>query len=232
MINILIAEDDANIRRLMSIWLTKAGFCPLTAENGEEAIDCLLKNKVHLLLVDIMMPVVNGVELLKYLRQNEFNVPVIVTTALESIEDKKICFELGADDYLVKPVNREELILRINAVLKRSKTIDSSVLEIGDLTINANTLTVSDGKTSVVLPKKEFEILFKLLSFPDKAFTKTQLMDEFWGYDSDSFTDTVKVHVNRIRSKIEPFPQIGISTIRGVGYKGDIHARKEAEKGI
>ena len=227
MINILIAEDDANIRRLMSIWLTKAGFNPLTAENGEEAIELLLKNKIHLLLVDIMMPVVNGVELLKYLRRNEFTTPVIVTTALESIEDKKICFQLGADDYLVKPINREELLLRINAVLKRSNAIDSSVLEVSGVTLNANTLTVSDGKKSVTMPKKEFEILFKLLSFPDKVFTKTQLMDEFWGYDSDTFNDTVKVHINRIRGRIEPFPQIGVGTIRGVGYKGETHAREE-----
>lgn len=227
MINILIAEDDANIRRLMSIWLQKAGFNPITAEDGEKAIRCLLENRVHLLLVDIMMPVVNGVELLQYLRENAFTIPVIVTTALESIEDKKVCFQLGADDYLVKPINREELLLRINAVLKRSNIIDSSVLDIADVTLNANTLTVSDREKSVVMPKKEFEILFKLLSSPDKVFTKTQLMDEFWGYDSDTFNDTVKVHVNRIRTKIEQFPQIGITTIRGVGYKGDIHVRQE-----
>ena len=227
MINILIVEDDKNIRKLMGIWLTKAGYCPLSAENGEEAVNILTRQKVHLLLVDIMMPVMNGTELLHYLQINDIRVPVIVTTAKESIEDKKVCFELGADDYLVKPIDREELLLRINAVLKRSNVIDSKILHIGSVTLDANTLTVSSGDKVTPMPKKEFEILFKLLSDPNKVYTKPQLMDEFWGYDSDSFTDTVKVHINRIRQKIEPYPEIGVRTIRGVGYKGDIHVRKE-----
>lgn len=223
MINILIAEDDANIRRLMSIWLQKAGFHPLTAENGEQAVECMQKNKVHLLLADLMMPVLSGVELLKYMHEQALSVPVIVTTALESIEDKKTCFELGADDYLVKPINREELILRINAVLKRSRVSEDVALCVGDVLLNDNTMTVSDKENSVTLSKKEFGILLKLLSSPNRVYTKAQLMDEFWGYDSESYEDTVKVHINRIRAKIEKFPQIGIATIRGVGYKGDIH---------
>ena len=227
MINILIVEDDKNIRKLMGIWLTKAGYCPLSAENGEEAVNILTRQKVHLLLVDIMMPVMNGTELLHYLQINDIRVPVIVTTTKESIEDKKVCFALGADDYLVKPIDREELLLRINAVLKRSNVIDSKILHIGSVTLDANTLTVSSGDKVTPMPKKEFEILFKLLSDPNKVYTKPQLMDEFWGYDSDSFTDTVKVHINRIRQKIEPYPEIGVRTIRGVGYKGDIHVRKE-----
>ena len=227
MINILIVEDDKNIRKLMGIWLTKAGYCPLSAENGEEAVNILTRQKVHLLLVDIMMHVMNGTELLHYLQINDIRVPVIVTTAKESIEDKKVCFALGADDYLVKPIDREELLLRINAVLKRSNVIDSKILHIGSVTLDANTLTVSSGDKVTPMPKKEFEILFKLLSDPNKVYTKPQLMDEFWGYDSDSFTDTVKVHINRIRQKIEPYPEIGVRTIRGVGYKGDIHVRKE-----
>lgn len=227
MINILIVEDDKNIRKLMSIWLNKAGFNPLTAENGEAAVNLLAAQKIHLLLVDIMMPVMNGTELLQYLKLNDIRVPVIVTTAKESIEDKKICFSLGADDYLVKPVDREELLLRINAVLKRCHVIDSKILHIGSVTLDANTLTVSAGEMTTPMPKREFEILFLLLSNPDKVYTKPQLMDEFWGYDSDSFSDTVKVHINRIRKKIEPYPEIGICTIRGVGYKGDIHVRKE-----
>lgn len=227
MINILIVEDDKNIRKLMSIWLQKAGFNPLTAENGEAAVNLLAAKKIHLLLVDIMMPVMNGTELLQYLKLNDIRVPVIVTTAKESIEDKKICFSLGADDYLVKPVDREELLLRINAVLKRCHVIDSKILHIGSVTLDANTLTVSAGEMTTPMPKREFEILFLLLSNPDKVYTKPQLMDEFWGYDSDSFSDTVKVHINRIRQKIEPYPEIGICTIRGVGYKGDIHVRKE-----
>ena len=129
--------------------------------------------------------------------------------------------------HTIKPIDREELLLRINAVLKRSNVIDSKILHIGSVTLDANTLTVSSGDKVTPMPKKEFEILFKLLSDPNKVYTKPQLMDEFWGYDSDSFTDTVKVHINRIRQKIEPYPEIGVRTIRGVGYKGDIHVRKE-----
>ncbi len=227
MINILIVEDDKNIRKLMSIWLQKAGYNPLTAANGEEAVNLLAKEKIHLLLVDIMMPVMSGTELLRYLKLNDIRLPVIITTAKESIEDKKICFSLGADDYLVKPVDREELLLRINAVLKRSNVIDSKILHIGSVTLDANTLTVSSGEKSTTMPKKEFEILFFLLSDSDRVYTKPQLMDAFWGYDSDSFPDTVKVHINRIRQKIEPYPEIGIRTIRGVGYKGDIHVQKK-----
>lgn len=226
MINILIVEDDIHIQKLMSIRLQKEGFSTLTADNGEQAIEVLMKHKVQLMLVDIMMPVMNGIDLLRYLKSNSFSVPVIMTTVKESIEDKKTCFDLGADDYLIKPIDREELVLRIRAVLKRCNVLDATVLQIQDVTLDYNRLTVADGKNQITMPKKEFEILFRLLSSPHKVFTKNELMDELWGYDSDSFNDTVKVHVNRIRSKIEIFPQIGIRTIRGVGYKGEIYEEK------
>ena len=226
MIRSLVVEDDKNIRKLMTIWLEKAGFTPLTAANGEQAISVLSAEKVHLMLVDIMMPVMNGVELLSYMKLNEISVPVIMTTVKESIEDKKTCFDLGADDYLVKPIDREELLLRIRAVLKRCNVLDEKILHVGSVTLDGNTLSVSSGDKRTTMPKKEFEILFKLLSNPSKVYTKPQLIDEFWGYDSDTFTDTVKVHVNRIRSKIEIYPEIGIQTIRGVGYKGEVHDEK------
>lgn len=225
MINLLLVEDDRNIQKLMTIWLKKEGFEVYTANNGIEAIDLLLKQKIHLLLADIMMPQMNGIELLEYMRQNNISVPIIMTTARENIEDKKTCFKLGADDYLVKPINREELSLRIRAVLKRSNVIDENILTVGSVRLDKKRLEVSSDKACVVLTKKEFDLLFFLLSFPDKVFTKNELLDEFWGYDTESFTDTIKVHINRIRTKIEPFDEIGVQTIRGVGYKGEIHAK-------
>ena len=134
MINILIVEDDIHIQKLMSIRLQKEGFSTLTADNGEQAIEVLMKHKVQLMLVDIMMPVMNGIDLLRYLKSNSFSVPVIMTTVKESIEDKKSCFDLGADDYLIKPIDREELVLRIRAVLKRCNVLDATVLQIQDVT--------------------------------------------------------------------------------------------------
>lgn len=226
-VNILIVEDDENTRKLASIRLSKEGFHPLTAENGEVAVDLLLKNKIHLAIIDIMMPVMDGMELLQYMKTNGYTIPVIMMTAKESIEDKKACFLLGADDYIVKPVDREELILRIRAVLRRSNVLSDGILTVENVVLNANLLTVSSGKRSVTMPKKEFEILYCLLSRPEKVFTKNELMDKFWGYDTDTFNDTVKVHINRIRSRIEPFPAIGIRTVRGVGYKGEIYECKE-----
>lgn len=226
MINLLLVEDDRNIQKLMTIWLKKEGFNVYTSDNGIDAIDLLLRQKIHLLLADIMMPQMNGIELLEYMRQNGISVPVIMTTARESIEDKKACFKLGADDYLVKPIDREELILRIRAVLKRCNVIDENVLSIGSVRLDKKRLEVSSDELCVPLTKKEFDLLFFLLSFPDKVFTKNELLDEFWGYDTESFTDTIKVHINRIRTKIEPFEEIGIQTIRGVGYKGEIHVRR------
>jgi DNA-binding response OmpR family regulator len=230
LLNILIVEDDENTRKLTSIRLRREGFNPLTAENGEVAVDILLKNKIHLALIDIMMPVMDGMELLRYMRSNGFTLPVIMTTAKESIEDKKACFQLGADDYIVKPIDKEELILRIRAVLRRSNVLSDGILKIGNITLNANLLTVSSGEKSVPMPKKEFEILYCLLSRPDKVFTKNELMDEFWGYDTETFNDTVKVHINRIRSRIEPFGEIGIRTVRGVGYKGEIKGEIKEER--
>lgn len=225
MVSILIVEDDKNIQKLMSIWLKKAEYDVLTAENGEEAVNILSSQKVQLLLVDIMMPVMNGIELLKYVHQNNIHTPVIITTAKDSIEDKKICFDLGADDYLVKPIDREELLLRVRAVLKRCNVIDDMQLTVGGVTLDKNTLTVSSQTDSVLLTKKEFDILFFLLSKTERVYTKNELLDEFWGYDTDSFAETVKVHINRIRTKTAVFPTIGIQTIRGVGYKGEIYEK-------
>ncbi len=221
MFNILLCEDDINILRLMKLRLTNSGFNVFCAEDGVKGLEVFSNNHIDLMIIDVMMPNKNGLELLKEIRAIGSNTPAIMVTAKGSLEDKTQGFLVGVDDYMVKPIEFEELLLRINALLKRAKIVNEKKLTIGSVTLDYNTLTVSsqDGK-QVTLTKREFSILFKLLSYPETSFTKGQLFDEFWGYDSPSDEDTVKVFINRIRSKIKDFAEIDVATIRGIGYKG------------
>ncbi|MBE5764978.1 MAG: response regulator transcription factor [Clostridiales bacterium] len=221
MYNVLVVEDEINILKLMNIRLTKSGFNVFTAENGEMALNVLSKEEIDLVVADVMMPVMDGFEFVERMRAEGKNIPVIFVTAKESLDDKRTGFNLGADDYMVKPIDHEELVLRINALLKRADIRRTKKLTIGSCTLDYESLSVfnSDGYT-VQLSKKEFLILYKLLSYPERIFTKNQLMDEFWGYESDTYSDTVKVHINRIRNKISSFPEIDVITVRGLGYRG------------
>ena len=221
MYNVLVVEDEINILKLMNIRLTKSGFNVFTAENGEMALNVLSKEEIDLVVADVMMPVMDGFEFVERMRAEGKNIPVIFVTAKESLDDKRTGFNLGADDYMVKPIDHEELVLRINALLKRADIRRTKKLTIGSCTLDYESLSVfnSDGYT-VQLSKKEFLILYKLLSYPERIFTKNQLMDEFWGYESDTYSDTVKVHINRIRNKISAFPEIDVITVRGLGYRG------------
>lgn len=221
MYNILVVEDEVNILRLMEIRLAKSGFNVFTAINGKEALEIIKKQDIDLIVADVMMPVMDGFCMLEHLRGDGVSIPVILATAKETIDDKRTGFNYGADDYMVKPIEHEELVLRINALLKRADIRREKKLVIGDCTLDHDRLSVynSQGREEL-LSKKEFLILFKLLSYPERIFTKSQLMDEFWGYDSDSYSDTVKVHINRIRNKISTFPEIDVITVRGLGYKG------------
>ena len=202
MYNILVVEDEVNILRLMEIRLAKSGFNVFTAINGKEALEIIKKQDIDLIVADVMMPVMDGFCMLEHLRGDGVSIPVILATAKETIDDKRMGFNYGADDYMVKPIEHEELVLRINALLKRADIRREKKLVIGDCTLDHDRLSVynSQGREEL-LSKKEFLILFKLLSYPERIFTKSQLMDEFWGYDSDSYSDTVKVHINRIRNK-------------------------------
>ena len=221
MYNVLVVEDEVNILKLMNIRLTKSGFNVFTAENGAIALDVVSKAEIDLIIADVMMPVMDGFEFVERLRAEGKNIPVIFVTAKETLEDKKTGFNLGADDYMVKPIDHEELVLRINALLKRADIRKEKKIVIGTCTVDYESLSVYNDKGYVVqLSKKEFLILYKLLTYPERIFTKTQLMDEFWGYESDSFSDTVKVHINRIRNKIANFPEIDVVTVRGLGYRG------------
>lgn len=221
MYNILLVDDEANILKLMEIWLKRAGFGVITAMNGEEALAKLKKEDIDLIVADVMMPVMDGFTLVETLRAEGKTIPVILATAKESIEDKKEGFNCGADDYMVKPIDHEELVLRINAVIKRADIRKEKKIVVGSCTVDYQSLSVynEEGKREI-LSKKEFLILYKLLTYPERVFTKNQLMDEFWGAESDSFPDTVKVHINRIRNKIAAFPEIDIATVRGFGYRG------------
>lgn len=221
MYNVLVVEDEVNILRLMEIRLTKSGFNVFTATNGKEAIDIVRKGDTDIIVADVMMPVMDGFTMLENLRADGCTLPIILATAKESIDDKRSGFNFGADDYMVKPVDHEELVLRINALLKRADIRRDKKLVIGSCTLDNERLSVYNDKgEEELLSKKEFLILFKLLSYPERIFTKNQLMDEFWGYDSDTYSDTVKVHINRIRNKIARFPEIDVVTVRGLGYRG------------
>ena len=221
MYNVMVVDDEVNILKLMDIWLTRAGFGVITATNGEEALAKLKKEEVDLIVADVMMPKMDGFTLVETLRAEGNSNPVILATAKESIDDKKSGFNCGADDYMVKPIAHEELVLRINAIIKRADIRKEKKIVVGSCTVDYQTLSVYNDKGDrEVFSKKEFLILYKLLTYPERIFTKNQLMDEFWGMETDSFSDTVKVHVNRIRNKIAAFPEIDIATVRGFGYRG------------
>lgn len=221
MINLLIVEDDKSLRRLMEVFLKKNGFEVFSAENGEKAIEMFNKSHIDLVLCDIMMPKVNGYELVKELRGFNYDLPIIMITAKESLQDKKKGFLVGADDYMVKPIDLDELLLRINALLRRAKISNEHKLVIGNVVLNYDSLTVIREDKIIELTKKEFYLLFKLLSYPKQIFTRHQLMEEIWGMDIESDERTVDVHIKRIREKLSDFDEFKIITVRGLGYKAE-----------
>lgn len=218
---VLVVEDDLAVQTLTKAKL-KPHFTVLCAANGEEALAVLDKRHVDLLVCDIMMPDMDGYELLGALRETGEMLPVIMVTARDAFEDKKRGFVLGADDYMVKPIDYEELIWRIRALLRRAQINDEKKITIGELVLNSQSYTVSKGDWQLDLPKKEFELLFKLLSYPGIIFTKNQLLDTIWGYDSSSDENTIKTHISRLRGRFEGIEEFKIVTIKGVGYKAEV----------
>lgn len=224
MINILIAEDNRDLRELMSITLRREGYNVIEASDGNVALEKLDHNSVHLIIADIMMPRIDGYDLTNAIRSSGSKIPILMVTARESLEDKRKAFGSGADDYMVKPIEMDELIMRVQAILRRANITSQKVLKIGGCEINEETMSlVSDG-TSVDLRLKEFQLLYKLLSYPDKIFTRHALMDEIWGYDNESTPRTVDVHIMRLREKVEFIPYFEIQTVRGLGYRAVIKA--------
>ena len=218
MINIMVVEDDDSTRRLIHFLLKANQFTVIEAKNGNEALDLMTKYDIKLFIVDLMMNEMDGFELTKTIRNNGSTTPILILTARTSIIDKRKCFDLGADDYLTKPFEREELILRVKALLRRAKINTSHQVTVGDVTLDYNGLSVTRGDNVTIIPKKEFYLLFKLLSYPDQVFTKEQIMNEIWGMDTETDENTIKVHINRIRNRFPDYP-FEIVTVRGLGYK-------------
>ena len=219
MTHILIAEDDSEICQLYSRVLTKNGYQVTGVSNGQEALDAIDKTYFDLIISDIMMPVMNGYELVQALRECGCNIPVMMITAKDAFDDKRQGFLSGTDDYMVKPIDVDEMVLRVGALLRRSRIINDRSLTIGNTKMEMDSFTVMTATDVQTLPQKEFQLLYKLASYPGKIFTRNQLMDEIWGYDSSSDTHTVDVHIGRLRERFRDNPDFKIVTIRGVGFK-------------
>lgn len=220
MINILLVDDNEKIRKLIEIYLKRASFQVFHAGDGEEALEVLDEAKIDLIVLDIMMPKMDGYAFLKELRDANFNLPILMVTAKETYPDKKKGFELGADDYMAKPIDMDELVLRVNALLRRSKISIDKCINLGNITLDYESLEIRTPDEVILLPKKEFFLLYKLLSYPNKIFTRRDIMDDIWGYDSEADERTVDVHIKRIREKLSYINEFEIVTIRGLGYKG------------
>lgn len=219
MFRIMIVEDDTNTRKLMQAVLAQSGYEPVLACDGLEAL-CLLDRKhIDLIVLDVMMPRMDGLALARELRAAKNNIPILMVTARELPADKKQGFLAGTDDYMVKPVDEEEMLLRIAALLRRSRIADEHMLSIGTTTLDYDAQTLSDAHGRQVLAPKEFMLLFALLSYQDKIFTRRQLMDELWDLESNTDERTVDVHINRLREKLRDNPDIDLITVRGLGYK-------------
>lgn len=217
---ILIVDDEKNIRNLIEIYLKREGFITYKAANGEEALDVMDKVKIDLVVLDIMMPVMDGYEFTKLLRDAEYTTPILMVTAKDTFPDKKKGFDIGTDDYITKPIDMDELILRVKALLRRSRIYEDKKVYIKDLVLDYDSLEVITPDGEISLPKKEFYLLHKLMSFPKKIFTRQELLDDIWGYDTEVDERTVDVHIKRLREKFKDYDQFEIVTVRGLGYKG------------
>jgi DNA-binding response OmpR family regulator len=219
MFRILIAEDDRELRQLFSHVLSKHGYSVVGVSNGREALDRIDEGYFDLIISDIMMPEMDGYELVRTLRDAENHTPVLMITAKDAFDAMQLGFISGTDDYMVKPINVNEMILRVGALLRRAQLISERRLIIGTTVLECDSLTVTSRCERMVLPQKEFMLLFKMASYPGKIFTRQQLMDDIWGYDSGTDTHTVDVHIGRLRDRFRDCSDFKIVTMRGVGYK-------------
>lgn len=222
MITILIVEDDAAIRLLTKTKLA-GKYRILEADNGENGLDVLDHHHVDLIIADIMMPKMNGYDFVTILRESGVMTPVIMLTAMSSFAHKKKGYSSGIDDYMTKPINYEELEWHIEALLRRAKISNENKIIIGNLNLNRQSMSVKYNETEVPVTTKEFELLYKFLSYPDVVFTKQQLMDEIWGYDTDTDYNTIKTYISRLRHKFSKCNEFSLVSLRGLGYKATIH---------
>ncbi|MBR6796544.1 MAG: response regulator transcription factor [Clostridia bacterium] len=219
MLKILIAEDDRELCQLFRHVLIKNGYVVTGVSNGKEALDALDTEYYDLIISDIMMPVMDGYELVKSIRDAGINTPVLMITAKTDFDDMKLGFLSGTDDYMIKPINVNEMVLRVGALLRRAQMISERRQTIGDTVLEYDSLTVHSGNFRMILPQKEFMLLYKMISFPGRIFTRQQLMDDIWGYDTETDSHTVEVHIGRLRERFRDNKDFKIVTIRGVGYK-------------
>jgi DNA-binding response OmpR family regulator len=219
MFHILIVDDDKNTRRLYQAVLENEGYQVFMAENGNAALDVMDQEHIDLVIVDIMMPGMDGYEFTKVLRETSDSLPILMVSAKQLPEDKKKGFLVGTDDYMTKPVDEEEMLLRIKALLRRAKIVSEHRIVIGEVILDYDSYTVTKKDEVMELPQKEFLLLYKLLSYPGKIFTRIQLMDEIWGTESESGWETVTVHIGRLRKRFEGWEEFEIQSVRGLGYK-------------
>ncbi len=219
MLKILIAEDDRELRQLFSHVLTKNGYIVTGVSNGQQALDEMEAGYFDLIISDIMMPVMDGYEFVSQLRNVGNTTPVLMITAKDAFDDMRQGFLSGTDDYMVKPINVNEMVLRVQALLRRAKMISERRQTLGNTVLEWDSLTVTTENETMDLPQKEFMLLYKMASYPGKIFTRQQLMDEIWGYETESDPHTVDVHIGRLRDRFRDNPDFKIVTIRGVGFK-------------
>ena len=219
MFHVLVAEDNPNTSKLMETVLRRNGYEVFTAQDGIQALTVMDEQHIDIVLLDIMMPNMDGFAFTQELRENGVNTPILMITAKQLPADKHKGFLVGTDDYMTKPVDMEEMLLRMRALLRRAQIVNAHRLQIGDVVLAYDSLTVSRGEEHQTLPQKEFYLLYKLLSYPDKIFTRIQLMDEIWGMESESTDTTVNVHINRLRRRFEHYPEFELIAVRGLGYK-------------
>lgn len=222
MLNILVVDDNKSLCNLMCMHLKNAGYNAIPAENGKVALDIMDKMMIHMLIVDVMMPEMNGYELTSVIRNANFSQPILMVTAKETLEDKKMGFKYGVDDYMVKPIDIDEMLLRVDALLRRAQISEREIMRIGDCVFNESALTVEYGDIKIQFRQKEYQLLQKLATYPGKIFTRQMLMDEIWGYETETDPRSVDVHVKRVREKLEDIPTIDVVTVRGLGYKAVI----------
>ncbi len=219
MFRILVVDDDRHTRMLMEAILKNENYTVFCAENGEDALSVMDREHIDLIVLDIMMPKMDGYEFCETLRQSDNNLPILMVSAKQLPKDKRKGFLVGTDDYITKPIDEEEMLLRIKALLRRAQIVSEKKISIGDVVLDYNSFTVTKGKDIMVLPQKEFLLLYKLLSYPGKIFTRIQLMDEIWGSESDTGWETVTVHVGRLRKRFEGWNEFEIESVRGLGYR-------------
>lgn len=222
MFSILVVEDDEVLNRMISAKLQQESYRVFTSFDGKQALDLLDKEHIDLIISDIMMPNMNGYQLAKELRDAEYTIPILMITAKNQFEDMEKGFRAGTDDYMIKPISMRELVLRVKALLRRAQIANEKKLVVGDTLLDYNALTVKVHDEIFEMPPKEFYLLFKLLSNPNKIFTRQELLDEIWGMDTDVDDRTIDSHIKKLRRKFEHCTDFEIVTIRGLGYKAKI----------